>query len=390
MTQITGRYTTTGMNRGTEYKSEQGLIPGLSHDIALQCLLRLPLVPVQAHAQLQCVCRAWYNLFNSSEFYELRKKAGTTELCVCLLQAIPRKSSHQHPEFGVSILNEKLNSWQRLPPIPGFDHRGLPLFCRFASVGGNLVVLGGWDPSTMDELRTVYIFTFSSGQWRRGADMPSTRSFFSCGVLNGGVLVAGGHDRNKDALCTAARYNLRDDQWEPLPDMHTERDECTSAVLDGKFYVISGYITSCPGDFRRDAEVYDPKRNTWTQADDTWSLNSKAVSPSSVFATARELFAFHHSQLLCYSTRDNLWQVVDTIPEGSEGISSAVSATGFGNSLIVTGPSNTEDGNHRTLVYRLPPSMDSRSDFRCKGRWETVPAADHFLGIVHVSCVVEV
>lgn len=386
MEKFPGRYTTTGMSTDTDSRLEQGLVPFLPDDVALQCLLR---VPVQAHSQLQGVCRKWRDLVNSSDFYEHRKKEGTTGHCVCLLQAIPRENSQQHPLFSVSILNEK-NSWERLPPIPGLDHQSLPLFCRFAAVGGNLVVLGGWDPTTMEELLSVYIFSFSSWLWRRGADMPSTRSFFSCGVLDGDVLVAGGHDHNKNALRTAERYNLRDDRWEPLPNMHSERDECASAVLDGKFFVISGYVTSSQGDFRRDGEVYNPELNTWTQAPNMWSLSSKPISPSSVIATAGKLFAFHHNQLVCYSTTENLWQVVDSIPEGLTGISAAVCATGFGNSIIVTGPSNAEDGSHRTLVYRLPASMEPGSDFRCRGRWEMVPVDEHFLGIAHVSCVVEV
>lgn len=368
-------------------------MPVLPDDVALQCLLR---VPVEAHSQLQGVCKKWRELVNSSEFYEHRKKEGTTGHCVCLLQAIPQdaNSPHHHPLFSMSILSEK-GTWERLPPIPDFDHdsSGLPLFARFAAVGGNLVVLGGWHPATMAELRSVYIFSFSSHTWRRGTDMPRTRSFFSCAVLHNNIVVAGGHDSNKNALRSVDKYNLHLDVWETLPNMTIERDECASAVLDGKLVVISGYTTSSQGEFRRDAEIFDPILNTWTQTLNMWAVGSKAVSPSNIVAIAGKLFAFHHTQLVCYSPKGNFWQVVDSLPEGARGISSAVSATRFGNSIIVTGPSTAEDGSHRTLVYRLPASMESGpSDevVRCKGRWEMVPVDEHFRGIAHVSCVVEV
>lgn len=85
--------------------------------------------------------------------------------------------------------------------------------------------------------------------------------------------------------------------------------------------------------------------------------------------------------------------MVDSLPEDAQGISSAASATGFGDSIVVTGPSNVDDGGHRTLVYRLPPSVGSASSdevLRCKGRWEMVPVDEHYRGIAHVSCVVEV
>lgn len=368
----------------------QGLVPFLPDDVALQCLLR---VPVQSHLQMQNVSRKWRELVNSTEFYEHRKKEGTTGHCVCFLQSIPPAANSgansPHPLFNVSVLNEK-HVWERLPPIPDFhpdelSATGLPLFCRLAAVGGHLVILGGWRPSSMEELRSVYIFSFSSWTWRRGADMPRTRSFFACSVLHNRILVAGGHDRNKNALRTADRYHLDRDRWESLPDMNTPRDECASVVLDEKFFVISGYTTSSQGEFRRDAEVLDPESNAWTELDHMWS---KAVSPSSVVATGGKLFAFHHSQLVSYDAKERFWHVVDTVPEDERGVSSVVSATAFGNSIVVTGPSNTEDGSHRVLVYRLPASMDRG---HCKaGRWETVPVGERFRGIAHASCVVEV
>lgn len=290
--------------------------------------------------------------------------------------------------FSVSVSNDR-NSWERLPPIPDFDHQSLPLFSRFAAVEGCLVVLGGWDSITMEELRSVYIFSFSSWTWRRSADMPTTRSFFSCGVVQDTILVAGGHDTDKNALRTAARYKFQEDIWEILPNMHTERDECASAVLDGNFYVISGYITSAQGEFRRDAEVYDPVLNEWKQLDNMCPADSKAVKPSSIVATAGTLFAFHHNQLIAYSPAENLWHLMDIIPKDSSGISYATCVTAIGNSIIVTGPSNTDGDTHRTLVYKLPSSMDSGNDNMCNGRWEMLPADENFLGIAQVSCVVE-
>ncbi|XP_024378509.1 F-box/kelch-repeat protein At2g44130 [Physcomitrium patens] len=259
MARVAGRHTTTEIGTERNYVLEQGLVPFLPDDVALQCLLR---VPAKSHPHLRGVCRKWRDLVNSRQFYELRQKEGTTGRCTCLLQAMQQRNSHQAPVFGVSLLNEK-NSWGRLPQLPDFDHHSLPLFCRFASVEGNLVVRGGWDPSTTEDLQSVYIFSFSSRTWRRGADMPTTRSFFSCGALNGHILVAGGHDADKNALRSADCYNLRENCWKSLPNMSAERDECAGAVLDGKFYIISGYPTLSQGESCRDAEIYDPELNKW-------------------------------------------------------------------------------------------------------------------------------
>lgn len=351
----------------------QGLVPFLPDDVARQCLLR---VPVQSLSQMQRVSRRWRELVNSSEFYEERRKEGATSHCVCMLQFTGEASGHGDPLFGVSLLRE--NNWDtRLPPIPNTE--SVPLFSRFAAVGGHLVVLGGWSPVTMAELRSVHIFSFSSWTWRRGADMPTTRSFFACSVVQGAIIVVGGHDANKNAVRTAERYHLDSDWWESLPDMHDARDECASVVLDDKLVVISGYGTSSQGEFRRDAEVFDLERRAWRQIHHMWP---KGVSPSTAVAVAGKLVAVHNNLLVCYKGED--WYVVDAVPDDEHGISSAVCATAFGNSVVVTGPSILEDGSHRVLIYRLP------EDGLSKGKWESVPVDVRFRGIAHVSCVVEV
>ncbi|CAN5956588.1 unnamed protein product, partial [Sphagnum jensenii] len=65
------------------------MIPGLPNDVALQCLVR---IPVQAHAQLQRVSRKWRELVNSSQYYEERKREGTTMHFVCTVQALDQQS----------------------------------------------------------------------------------------------------------------------------------------------------------------------------------------------------------------------------------------------------------------------------------------------------------
>lgn len=116
---------------------DEGLIPALPDDVALQCLLR---VPPQAHAHLQRVSRRWRDLVNSPQYYEDRKREGTTTQFVCMLQAVtPQTQSFEKgsgnsstkpaPVFGISVLNVQQRTWERLPPIPELPE-GLPLFCR--------------------------------------------------------------------------------------------------------------------------------------------------------------------------------------------------------------------------------------------------------------------
>ncbi|CAM6007133.1 unnamed protein product [Sphagnum balticum] len=254
---------------------QQGLIPDLPDEVAYRCLSR---VSIQSHAQLHGVSRKWRDFVSSREFYEQRKQEGVTKHCVCMLQALPRTHpSLQHPTYGVSMLDEESQVWEWLPPIPEFSHYGLPLFCRLASVNGMLLVVGGWHPRTWETLRTVYMFNFATRRWQRGADMPSTRSSFACQAFMGSyVVVAGGHDNARNALSTAEMYNTERDCWQVLPNMNDSRDECSSAVIDEEFYVVSGNIYNnqlrsaashqCL-EFVRSSEIFKPKLNKWTRAD---------------------------------------------------------------------------------------------------------------------------
>ncbi|KAK4750349.1 hypothetical protein SAY87_027798 [Trapa incisa] len=128
-----------------------------------------------------------------------------------------------------------------------------------------LVVVGGLDPVTWDASAAVYIYSFLSGKWRRGNDMPACgRIFFGCASSGESTLfVAGGHDTDKNALRSALAYDVRGDRWVPVPDMAIERDECRVAFPGGEFVVVSGYTTDAQGKFERSVEAFDVATWSW-------------------------------------------------------------------------------------------------------------------------------
>ncbi|CAM6037908.1 unnamed protein product [Sphagnum compactum] len=412
------------------------MIPGLPNDVALQCLIR---IPVQAHAQLQRVSRKWRELVNSSQYYEERKREGTTMHFVCTVQALDQQSKIKRqqqqqstttasnspfaassssppppPVLGVSVMNPREKTWeQRLPHIPQQPH-GLPLFCRLVGVNGKLVVLGGWDPVTWETLRSVYVYHFSSQSWRRGADMPSTRSSFACGVLNDRyVFVAGGHDNRKSALATAEVYDLEKDEWRTLPGMSEERDESTAVNLNGKLYIISGYSTEAQGQFVKSADVYEPQKNSWTRIEDMWSRPSSmqqqqqqqqqaedhdlsSSSAGRVFAVlSGTLYSLYHNTLFSYSATNNTWSSVATLPSAADrdhlqlglelnAAGAVCSLTAVKDSLLLlvaAGPS----------AAAASSSSSSSSRISCTTQWEAIGCkADGFLSVPQFACAVEV
>lgn len=370
----------TSEPRSRERQSEQSYIPSLPDDIAMVVLSR---VPLRSHALLTGVCHKWRDLVNSTALYEQRKKAGTTTHFLCLLQAAPQPNPKQPPVYNVSLLNEH-NTWELLPPIPEYRQWGLPLFCRFASVSGRLVVVGGWNPATWETLRSVYVFNFSSWTWERGADMHSTRSYFACAAVGNYVFIAGGHDNTKMALASAERYDLKTDSWEVLPRMHELRDECMGAVLDGRFHAISGYHTATQCKYVKSAEVYDPVSRAWLRIEEMIE-----VSPGAIVSATGCLFAIHDREILAYCSTGNKWEALDELPGGDDGISPPLCATSSGRKLVVTGTCNVDEEKYRAFSYNLPEELTVSESSRCKGVWEALPVDDQFLGMTQTSCVVE-
>lgn len=256
------------------------LIPGLPSDLGLECLTRLP---HSAHRVSLRVCNQWRCLLQSDEFYSHRKKTGHTRKVACLIQAheqpppppthseseVKKPTGSSPPSYGITVLDPESKSWDRVVPVPEYPF-GLPLFCQLASCEGNLVLMGGWDPASYEPLTAVFVYDFRTSAWRRGRDMPEKRSFFATGSGQGRVYVAGGHDENKNALCTAWAYDPWRDEWTVLAPMSRERDECEGAVVGGEFWVVSGYATDRQGMFDGSADVLDIRSGQWRRVDGVW------------------------------------------------------------------------------------------------------------------------
>ncbi|XP_057968130.1 F-box/kelch-repeat protein At1g15670 [Malania oleifera] len=242
------------------------LIPGLPDDVGRDCLIR---VPYDHFSSASSVCRRWKAEIQHPDFFRSRKSAGCARSIVVMAQArvdpaeVPSSLKHlASPAYRLTLCDPGIGSWHELPAVPGFAGL-LPMFCRIVGVGSDLVVMGGWDPTTWEVSNAVFIYNFVSTSWRRGADMPGRRrSFFGCASdSRRAVFVAGGHDEEKNALRSALAYDVPNDEWTPLPDMECQRDECKGLFRGGKFHVIGGYTTEMQGRFERSAEAFDV--TTW-------------------------------------------------------------------------------------------------------------------------------
>lgn len=264
------------------------LIPGLPEEIALECLTRLH---YSTHRVATRVSKRWREIIRSREFYNYRKQNGLTSGVVCLVQQqLPvhfRSDAFKtvgSMSFAVTVFDPASQFWERLDPVPKYPD-GLPLFCQVASSRGKLVVIGGWDPESFNPVRDVFVYDFTTRSWRQGKNMPDNRSFFAAGEVDGRVIIAGGHDENKNALSSAWAYDVSNDKWTELTRMSQERDECEGVVIGSEFWVVSGYKTERQGMFEGSAESYEFGSGEWKRAENAWKPNH---CPRSCVGVGRE------------------------------------------------------------------------------------------------------
>lgn len=325
-----------------DFQSRRDLISGLPEELATECLVR---VPFEFRSSMKSVSRLWRSLVSDRSFERERRRVGRDESLLCLVQPLTSPSSpvkdgeasekkkeeegvsHSQqqqlqqprvigtPLYGLSVYNATLDTWHRVA-IP----ERIPLFCECVSLqdAGKVLLIGGWDPETLQPVKDVFVLDFSGGRmWKRGKPMSSARSFFACAAVGSTkVYVAGGHDDQKNAIRSAEVYDVEKDEWSTVPPMTEGRDECHgfSMAADLGFCVLSGYGTETQGQFRSDAEVYDPVSNSWSVIENVWPFpdlsprgRTAAVTESAGGFRGCKLWCFVDSQRQCQPR----WEVED-------------------------------------------------------------------------------
>ncbi|KAH7573409.1 hypothetical protein JRO89_XS03G0143700 [Xanthoceras sorbifolium] len=362
-----------------EEEGDRCLIPGLPDEIAMECLIR---VPHEFHSNMKSVCLNWQNLISNPSFYQERVKANTAEQLVFQVQPLPKQSSthmmmihdralitsnkkeeaddqnqtqqeqthHSPPQYGLTIYNATYHTWQRMNP-----NFAIPMFCQCVALqsSGKLLLLGGWDPKTLEPVSDVYVLDIIKGSssWSKGASMSVARSFFACAVVGGSkVYVAGGHDNQKNGLKSAEVYDVDRDEWGVLPEMVEERDECLGMCLDGddRFWVVSGYGTETQGRFRSDGECFDPATGSWSTIDNLWPFPSLSPKCNTSTVTLKSnnsggkqcewlwFLGNEQQQQFEYEDKERRWKMVSSIVKlpnsviGTSSSSSCVSVTTLG------------------------------------------------------------
>ena len=176
----------------------------------------------------------------------------------------------------VDVYDTRTRTWRAAPNMP--TPRIAPKTAVFSN---EIYVFGGYDRSgargAIKYKNNVEMYDIGTGTWVKKRNMPTLRESFTTAVVNGKIYVIGGREHNKrfDAPMVTGLVEVYDpltNRWEKRADMPTKRGLTDAVVVDDKIYVLGGYTwRMVPGlaeRFVTRVEEYNPKINKWRKLRD--------------------------------------------------------------------------------------------------------------------------
>ena len=132
----------------------------------------------------------------------------------------------------------------------------------------------GW---TVVVLSHFAMETAAANEWRVISELPTHRRYFSTAVVEGKIYLIGGtlfaNDRDGPfGMSLVEAYDPQTNTWQRLADMPTVRTGTRAAVVAGKIYVLAGKVSKDDQavNFKtlKVVEMYDPQTDTWVRKQD--------------------------------------------------------------------------------------------------------------------------
>ncbi|GLJ09132.1 hypothetical protein SUGI_0102390 [Cryptomeria japonica] len=240
------------------------LLPSLPNEIALRCLVRLPL---RNRAIASCISRAWANACkNKSSITSLRCSLNLPpEYCIFIAVFDSRFDGdyvHATQHNTKWLLVDPLSLGAQVLPNP-FSAISVEINLCSAATNDRLFL-----PQVNQTKEGFFSYDIGAGQWKSVELPPGKRCRrFCCAGMKEFVYLCGGQIHfTGEASRSAFQYDSRNNQWEKLPDMIMPRINCAGVSMNDKFYAIGGYCHSPGGapQIHVSAERFEPETGQWT------------------------------------------------------------------------------------------------------------------------------
>jgi len=161
---------------------------------------------------------------------------------------------------AIEVYNAGTNVWEDPPEMNyiRFGHAACVVRDTIYVFGGIIKVNGSYTPTD-----SIHAFDPKSGAWISKGVMSTPRTSHQVVVLNDNVYILGGQANDPEPVKTVERYNPADNSVTPVKDMLFPRMNFGAAVLQGKIYVVGGFISMSSKQFIANVEAFDPSADTW-------------------------------------------------------------------------------------------------------------------------------
>jgi len=181
-------------------------------------------------------------------------------------------------------------------------------------IGSKLYVIGGAPDHDLkgklyDDILILDTARPEEG-WRRSRGMPGTgRTLSAAAAIGDRIYVFGGYRQVRDGLENsddAFVYDTKADRWTRLPDVPYAARAWDGLALDGKAYILGGYVTwprdlGRPDGFTDNILRFDPVTNTYSDAGDlplpNVSMNPRVLRDGRVFVAGGEDKMKHRTEV---------------------------------------------------------------------------------------------
>ncbi|MEX5482000.1 Kelch repeat-containing protein [Bacillus velezensis] len=159
----------------------------------------------------------------------------------------------------VLVYNTQNDTWEKEADIPSER----PSFTSVAAVGKHIYVMGG----SYESLSKNFCYDTESKIWSQKRDLPVPIGGATAQTFNGKIYIIGGANSilmpPKTTYDSIYEYDPETDIWLEKNKLLTGVQYTTSALLDGKIYILGGGSSS--KEVTSKVQVYNPKDNSVTE-----------------------------------------------------------------------------------------------------------------------------
>lgn len=139
-----------------------------------------------------------------------------------------------------------------------------------ARIGRVAYIVGGHELRSHRPVTNLIAFDLEKRTWSTKAELPETLVFACAEAVGGMLYVLAGLHSDSSSCGHAWVYDPNSDEWSALPPLPTPRSRASSAVIGGRIAVIGGIAggDDDPGNSAK-LEIFDPAKGVWSQEDPT-------------------------------------------------------------------------------------------------------------------------